>query len=116
MPSIKKLRTNAAYLSLAIGVTYLAQLWTLGLAPHVLIGALMGLAYLLLGLGLLGTSTPSLWMGFFLSLLCIAASVHRYFAVIDEPIILANIALNLPVLLICAYLFCHAIKHKKNGT
>lgn len=107
---MKKLRTKVAYLTLAIGTIYLAQLWVLGIAPHLLIGAVMGLAYMLIGLGLLGTSMPSLWLGCFLSFLCIAASIHRYILVVDETIILANIGLNLPILLGCSYLLYQNFK------
>ncbi len=107
---MKKLRTKVAYLTLAIGTVYLAQLWILGIAPHILIGAVMGLAYLLTGLGLLGTSMPSLWLGCFLPLLSIAASIHRYLLVVDDVIILANIGLNLPILLGCSYLLYQNFK------
>jgi hypothetical protein len=101
---MKKLRTKVAYLILTVGTFYLAQLWIQGIAPHLLVGAVMGLAYMLIGLGLLGTSMPSLWLGCFLPLLSIVTSIHRYLTVIDDTIILVNIGLNLPILLGCSYL------------
>jgi hypothetical protein len=110
---MRKLRKQAGYLMLIIGLIYLAQLWVLGIAPHVLIGALFGLGYLLTGLGLLGKSTPSLWLGCFLPLLCIAASAYRYLAIVSEPIILVNILINLPVLTLCVFLIYQTyIKNK----
>ena len=110
---MKKIRKQTAYLMLIIGLTYLAQMWVLDIAPHVLIGALFGLGYFLTGLGLLGKSTPPLWLGCFLTILYITASVYRYLAVVNDPILLINILINLPLLVLCIFLiFKTYIKYK----
>jgi hypothetical protein len=71
----RRLRNLAATLLLLSGCTHIAQLWFVQLDGIALLGALLGVIYLLTSLGLAGRSRFSLWVAAILPLLGAAAGV-----------------------------------------
>jgi len=62
-PITRRLRIVAAAVITVSGIALVSSLWLLPLDAQVLLGAALGWAYLILGLGLWGRSTLSLWLG-----------------------------------------------------
>ena len=97
----KQLRRNAGLVLFASGFSHVAQLWIYGIVPHILVSVGLGLCYIMIGLGLLGQSKTSLWLGSIIPPVGALGSVWRYTDYGHDPIVLAHLAVNIVVSLIC---------------
>ena len=100
----RKLRNFATGLMLVAGCTHIGQLWLYPLSGTSIIAAMSGVLYLLIALGLAGRSRFSLWMGLVIPAIDAGAGILRYRRLDQEVLTLSNIAINLLLIAICAYI------------
>ena len=99
----RKLRNLAAALTLVSGVSHVAQLWFVALDGPALFAALVGILYLLLGLGLAGRSRFSLFLGVALPAVGCAAAWQRLLLELGGSFPPAHIAVDIAVIALCLY-------------
>lgn len=104
----RRLRRNTGLVLLASGFSHISQLWFYGIENHILIAAGIGLCYAMIGLGLLGQSRTSLWLGCLLPPAGAIGSVMRYTGYETDSIIFVHLAINVVVALICLWLVADA--------
>ncbi len=88
----------------ASGFSHIAQLWFYDLEPHILIAAGLGMTYVMIGLGLLGQSKTSLWLGCLVPPAGAIGGVLRYIEYETDAIIFVHLAINIVVALVCLWL------------
>jgi len=100
----RKLRNIATILILLSGLTHVAQLWFVKLDGTTILTALLGMSYLLIGLGLSGQSRFTLWLA---TGIPAAAAVTEIAGLSASPpglLLLWHTGTNITVALVCAYI------------
>ena len=100
----RKLRNIATVLILLSGLSHVGQLWFVKLDGAAILTALLGMFYLLIGLGLSGRSRFTLWLA---TALPIAAACAGIAGLADTPpglLLLWHTAVDASVGGLCAYI------------
>lgn len=100
----RKLRNVCAVLMMLSGLSHTAQLWLLDIDLNTLIGALLGLFYFLIALGLAGRSRFSLWLGVLMPAFGVFGATVRYLTLHEQPVTLLHVTIDTLVLLFCLYI------------
>ena len=100
----RKLRNLAAGLMLASGLTHVGQLWFVALDGEVLVGALLGMFYLLISLGLSGQSRFSLWIAVVLPTMGVYLGLQSLAQTIASPLEWWHLLADSAVAISCAYI------------
>ena len=98
----RKLRNLAAALIIASGLTHIAQLWFVRLEGTVLLTALLGVFYLLIGLGLAGQSRFTLWIAVVLPATVGATVLGQLTVVQITPLLVWHLLVDVVVASLCA--------------
>ncbi len=100
----RKIRNLTAALMLLSGLTHIGQLWFVKLGADVVMAALMGMFYLLIGLGLSGQSRFTLWIASVLPAAGAAFGITRLLGNIYQPLLLWHVAADTLVVTMCIYI------------
>ncbi len=100
----RKLRNIAAALMLLSGCTHIGQLWFVELDFIALLGALFGMFYLLIGLGLAGQSRFTLWIALVVPVVGAVGAFQRLNPEALEPLLVWHMFADVLVILICAFI------------
>ena len=100
----RKIRNLTAALMLLSGLTHIGQLWFVKLGADVVIAALLGMFYLLIGLGLSGQSRFTLWIASVLPAAGAAAGISLLLDNMHQPLLLWHVAADTLVATMCIYI------------
>lgn len=100
----RKIRNIAAALMLLSGCSHIGQLWFVELNSVALVGALFGMFYLLIGLGLAGQSRFTLWIAILLPMMGATGATLRLNPGAVQPLLAWHILADTLVILCCAYI------------
>ncbi len=100
----RKLRNIAAALMLLSGCSHIGQLWFVELDAAAMIGALFGMFYLLIGLGLAGQSRFTLWIAIVMPVAGAFGAFQRLNPQSLEPLLVWHMFADFLVILICAFI------------
>jgi hypothetical protein len=100
----RKFRNMATTLILLSGLTHVAQLWFVKLDGATILTALLGMSYLLIGLGLSGQSRFTLWLATCIPSAAAAAEITGLSSTTPGLLLLWHTSANISVALLCAYI------------
>jgi hypothetical protein len=89
------------------GLTHIGQLWLVKLDAQALMAALLGMFYLLIGLGLAGQSRFTLWIASALPAAAAVLGLTLLAGNISQPLLLWHVAADILVATLCIYILFH---------
>lgn len=99
----RRIRNSAATLMLLSGLTHIGQLWLVKLDGQALLAALLGMFYLLIGLGLSGQSRFTLWIASALPAAAAAFSLPILLDDIHQPLLIWHVTADTLVASLCIF-------------
>jgi hypothetical protein len=100
----RRIRNFAATLMLLSGLSHVGQLWLVKLDSQAMLAALVGMLYLLIGLGLSGQSRFTLWIACALPAAAAAFGLSMLVDNMRQPLLIWHVAADALVATLCMYI------------